>query len=279
MAHLLHNCCCPEDQDGDTDLTDCEPVDIATSVCSGGKYYRYWEIEISGMQHNPIWCEEVQNCVGCYELKPNIGSEGTRQCYGGYDYPGSDGCYTQPIDDINGLYCADINLNLSSCNQVKMIGRYSTSEKDAFLSTRECVRPGPPPVGACNGYSGCWYGNDRTEVLFGITGKDYSGGDADGNFVGPDGWKVFMWEHDHFNVGCRRGPGNFSEYAGWMLNDMFRAVNETFNCVGNNTFTNEITSGAIRSNSDDTFTVPLYIGGTITMRPMCETCGPLYNVT
>lgn len=290
MAQVLHNCCCKNDQGGDP--TDLDPSCVPTSrgcdewssgvtggICydedgsgiSGDTLFRYWEVEISGLTSNAMFCHESQDCDNCYyprytgrydhEGDGSISCEGT---------PASAmNCYSYPIDYINGLYL----VTREKSNQPAGSFNISTCCFDFDLWYWEYATGCEPQCKP----NDCWHGNERDgnnwshnrsrlRILLFLSNISGSG------YTVPLGAKVML-------VDTLGGPG--SPNCGgvsnlgrtWAHNDIFRAVNATFVCDGENVFTNEITSGEKLVITDGSYAgsyrMPIYFGGTISMRPYC----------
>ena len=102
--------------------------------------------------------------------------------------------------------------------------------------------------------------------------------DHDG-YTTPTDVKMMQLEHRSGAGAIACGGSHKRRATAWTNNNVFRAkkTKAEFDCLGENVFVNEITSGDpldIEGTpvAGDCVIIPAYFGGTITMRPICNQC-------
>ena len=170
-------------------------------------------------------------------------------------------CNAHPVDDINGLYLSDLVNTTDLCCGSATLHYWEESS--------ECAPH-------CNRV--CWYGNDspRSRLRIAYIPEDVSTSD----YNVPTGAKLMLYETyggaGSPTCGARGSTARDRLKRVWAHNNIFKAVNSTLDCDGPNTFTNLITSGdrivipSGESAESGDSVIPIYFGGSITIRPVCD---------
>ena len=255
MAHFI-GCCCPE----------CVPrvggcnesnTGVAGGICHSDATPDWtmpgpWELELSGLQVNTDYCVQSATCSHCNKPKGSPGGGGPNTCHRP-SFNSQNDCYVQPLDDLNGTYL----VQTSGCCWSRYIYVWSGTTTDDEYQCPSC---------AGISYPTCSYQANR--LWFMIDKVDHSG---EADWPGPIGVKVMLWFTRFTGDGCGQSMRARAGY--YAANDTFRSHSAGFNCTSRNVYQNEITSPDPITITAGTYTgdivVPLYWGGTITLRPVC----------
>jgi len=251
MAYPFSCCCAPHHECVPTGEGCSEASSGVTGgICAGeDTMMTSWEMEISGLLVNDDYCEHSATCSTCYTPKGSGIGGGPNTCHRP-SVNGRNDCYSQPLDNLNGLYLVSVGMGGGCCVDDRIYeftGEYN-----------QCASCLPPT---------CPF-SDEFFLMFMLDFQDRSGVTA---WPGPVGAKLMLWNSIFSLDGCRQSDSRKAQY--YAANDTFRSHNDTFECADRNVFENEITSGDPIEIAAGTYAgdivVPMYYGGEITMRPIC----------